>query len=129
MPDPTPADLGLRLQPMVHVPDLAEALRFYEGLGGRLLFGSRDGDWAMVEIGGARLGLLAHPPGDGLKETVELQFACDRPLEVVEARMSALDPAFVERGVADEAFGRMLILRAQGGLLVKVVEVERELVE
>ena len=123
------SDLGLKPQPMVHVESMPAALRFYEGLGAELLFGSRDGDWAMIEFSGARIGLLAHPPGDGKRETVELQFTSDQPLEAVEKRMHAVDPNFIERGTADEAFGRMLKLRTPDGLLVKVIEVERDLVE
>ena len=71
----------------------------------------------------------AHPPGDGKRETVELQFTSAQPLEAVEAQVRGVDTAFIERGVADEAFGRMLKLRTPDGLLVKVIEVERDLVE
>jgi catechol 2,3-dioxygenase-like lactoylglutathione lyase family enzyme len=120
---------GVKLQPMVHVADIAEAIAFYEALGATVLFGSRDQDWALLDFGGTRMGLLAHPPGDGKKETVELQFTSDRPLEEVEARMRALGADRVERGVADEAFGRMLKLQTADGLLIKVVEIERDLVE
>ena len=120
--------LGLKLQPMVHVQSLSTALRFYEGLGAELMFGSRDGDWALIELNGVRMGLLAHPPGDGKKETVELQFTSDRPLEEVEDHVRSIDPAYIERGVADEAFGRMLKLVTSDGLLIKVIEVERDLV-
>ena len=123
------ADLKLKPQPMIHVDSMASALRFYEALGARLLFGSRDGDWAMIDFSGARIGLLAHPPGDGKLETVELQFTSSQPLEAVEEQMRGVDSAFIERSVADEAFGRMLKLRTPDGLLVKVIEVERDLVE
>ena len=121
-------DLGLRPQPMVHVESMPDAVRFYEGLGAKLMIGSRDGDWALLDFGGQRIGLLAHPPGDGKRETVELQFTSARPLEEVEDRMRAVDPRFIERGVADEAFGRMLKLQTTDGLLVKVIEVEPDLV-
>ncbi len=120
---------AVRLQPMVHVENMASALAFYGALGANVLFGSRDQDWALLDFAGTRMGLLAHPPGDGKKETVELQFTSDQPLEDVEARMFALGAHFVERGVADEAFGRMLRLQTPDGLLVKVVEIEREVVE
>ena len=123
------ANLELKPQPMIHVEDMAEALMFYEGLGAKLLFGSRDGDWAMIDFSGVRVGLLAHPPGDGKQETVELQFTSNQPLESVQEQMHAVNAAFIERGVADEAFGRMLKLRTPDGLLVKVIEVERDLVE
>ena len=65
MPDSPTTDLkcfGLKVQPMVHVEKMAEALDFYEALGGRLVFGSRDGDWALVAFEGSMLSLLAHAP-------------------------------------------------------------------
>jgi catechol 2,3-dioxygenase-like lactoylglutathione lyase family enzyme len=120
---------GVRLQPMVHVADMSAALDFYKALGARLVFGSRDQDWALLDFAGTRMGLLAHPPGDGKKETVELQFTSDQPLEEVQSRMSALGAHYVQRGVADEAFGRMLKLQTSDGLLIKVVEIERDLVD
>ncbi len=126
---PPAASFRLKPQPMVHVESLPEALRFYEALGAQLVFGSRDGDWAMIDFSGSRIGLLAHPPGDGRKETVEMQFTCDARLEAVEDRMRAVDPDFIGRGVANEAFGRMLKLQTPDGLLIKVIEVERDLVE
>lgn len=128
MTDPTVA-FGLRLQPMVHVTSLAEGIAFYERLGGVLVFGSRDGDWALMDFAGTSLSLLAHPPGDGRRETVELQFTSAAPLETLEAHLRAIDPGLIDRGVADEAFGRMLKLRAGDGLLVKVLELERDLID
>ncbi|WFT79955.1 hypothetical protein QA634_33025 [Methylobacterium sp. CB376] len=65
---------GLQVPPMVHVAELAPAIGFYERLGGSLVYGSRDGDWALVRFGGSLLSLLAHPPGPGAG-AVELHFA------------------------------------------------------
>ena len=121
--------LKLQLQPMVHVANMADALRFYEGLGARIVTGSRDGDWVMLDFSGQRLSLLARPPGDGKMETVELHFSSREPLETIEQHMQAVDPQFIERGVGDEAFGRMLKLQTSDGLLVKIVEIEPDLVE
>jgi catechol 2,3-dioxygenase-like lactoylglutathione lyase family enzyme len=120
--------LGLRVQPMVHVADMAASLEFYAALGGRLVFGSRDGDWALVAFGATTLSLLAHPPGDGRMETVELQFTASARLETVAAQVRAIRPEWIGRGVADEAFGRMLKLTTPDGLLVKVLELERDLI-
>lgn len=55
-------DEGLRLQPMVHVEDMAASAAFYEALGAQVVHGSRDGDWVLLRLGGAEIGLLAHPP-------------------------------------------------------------------
>ncbi len=120
---------GLRVQPMVHVESMAEGIDFYEALGGRLRFGSRDGDWALIDFDGASLSLLAHPPGDGKRETVELQFVSPTRLEILADHLASVAPQTIDRGVADEAFGRMLKLRTPDGLLVKVLELERDLIE
>ena len=127
-----PADLAaldLSIQPMVHVAALGPALDFYTALGGRVLFGSRDGDWALVQFGETQLGLLAHPPGPNGEGEVELQFASRTALDQVEARLREMGGVTIERGTADEAFGRMLQLRTPDGLLVKLIEIERGLVE
>jgi catechol 2,3-dioxygenase-like lactoylglutathione lyase family enzyme len=132
MPDEVSAGLepfGLRVQPMARVEEMAPSLAFYEALGGRLVFGSRDGDWALVEFENSMLSLLAHPPGDGNRERVELQFTCTARLEDIEAHLRSIDPSFIERGVADEAFGRMLKLKTPDGLLVKLLELERDVIE
>lgn len=52
----------LVLQPLVHVVSMEATVRFLEALGGSVVQGSRDGDWVQVAIGGAEVGLLAHPP-------------------------------------------------------------------
>ena len=119
----------LRVQPMVHVAEMAAAVPFYEALGGRLVFGSRDGDWALMRFGGSTLSRLAHPPGDGKRETVELHFVSATPLAESEAALRARAPATIARGAADEAFGKMLILRTADGLLVKILELDRSVIE
>ena len=125
----TVRSFGLKVQPMIHVEAIAASLDFYEALGGRLLYGSRDGDWALVDFDGSTLSLLAHPPGDGKLETVELQFTCAGKLEAIERHLRSVDPALIDRGVADEAFGRMLKLKTPDGLLVKILKLEREVIE
>ena len=120
---------GLRVQPMAHVADMAAALAFYEALGARLVFGSRDGDWALVRFEDTLLSLLARAPGDGRMETVELQFTSTASLEAIETHLRSIDPAWIDRGVADEAFGRMLKLTTPDGLLIKVLELDRDVME
>jgi hypothetical protein len=104
------------------------SIDFYQTLGGTLVFGSRDGDWALIQFGGSSISLLAHPPGDGKLETVELQFTSATKLEALEAHVKSIDPSLIDRGVADEAFGRMLKLKTSDGLLVKILELERDLI-
>ena len=65
--------LGLKLQPMVHVQSLSTALRFYEGLGAELMFGSRDG------VRSVRARPTARSPGDGDTHSVTTIFCAETP--------------------------------------------------
>ncbi len=114
---------------MVHVDDIAKSIDFYQALGGKLLFGSRDGDWVLMQFEDSTISLLAHAPGDGKLETVELQFVSATPLDALEDHVKSIDPRLIDRGVADEAFGRMLKLKTPDGLLIKILELERDLIE
>ncbi len=121
-------DFALAIQPMVHVERLAPAIAFYESLGGKLQFGSRDGDWALIAFGGTHLSLLAHPPSPDNPEPVELQFTSGTPLEEIEEHLQKTAPQMIARGTGDEAFGRMLQLRTAEGLIIKILELERDLI-
>ena len=123
----SPAGSGLTLQPMVHVEDMSAAVAFYEALGATVAHGSRDGDFVMMQIGPARLGLLAHPPNPEQNEgTVELNFETGEPLDLIEQRLRAADVTVVQPAT-DEGFGRQLQVAAPGGLLVKINELDEEL--
>lgn len=126
-PDLQTADFDLRIQPMAHVASLPESIAFYEALGGTLVFGSRDGDWALMRFGGSFLSLLAHEPS-AEDMPVELQFVSGQPLERIEEHLKAIAPAMIAREIGDEAFGRMLKLRTPDGLVVKLLELERDLI-
>lgn len=121
----TPA---VTVQPMVHVTEMAESVAFYEALGATIVNGSRDGDFVLLALGTTQLSLLAHPanPEQGGGD-VELNFEAT-DLEVVEATALAagLD---VVTPVRDEGFGRQLQLRAPGGLLIKINELDSSLYE
>jgi catechol 2,3-dioxygenase-like lactoylglutathione lyase family enzyme len=116
----------LRLQPMVHVEDMASAVDFYERLGARVLHGSRDGDWVLVSLGGCEIGLLAHPPnpeqGGG---SVELNFETTVPLEELEKDLRDQGVS-VDSPTAEQGFGRQLVLRSPDGLLLKINELRPE---
>jgi hypothetical protein len=120
MSDPAPRLTGLTLQPMVHVEDMAASITFLEHLGGRVRQGSRDGDWALVEINGAELSLLAHPPNPEQHEgAVELNFEAAADLSEVERDLRRLGVRVV--GPATETgFGRQLQIESPDGLLVKI---------
>ncbi len=117
----------LTLQPMVHVEDMAASVDFYTALGARLLHGSRDGDFAMLQIGDAQLSLLAHPPNPEQHEgTVELNFEASTSLDDVEATLRAAGVTIV-RPTGDEGFGRQLQVSSPDGLLIKINELEPDL--
>jgi catechol 2,3-dioxygenase-like lactoylglutathione lyase family enzyme len=106
---------------------MATAVAFYEALGAELVNGSRDGDWTLLRLGTARIGLLAHPPNPEQGEgAVELNFEAPAPLERLEEELRAAGVP-IARPTNDEAFGKQLQLGGPGGLLVKVDEVDPEL--
>ena len=119
----------LVLQPMVHVRDMKGMVTLLEALGGQLGSGSRDGDWVQVAIGGAEIGVLAHPANPEQGEgDVELNFEARTPLEDIEKTARAAGVT-VASPTSDEGFGRQLQLRSPDGLLVKINEIEPELIQ
>ena len=116
----SPNKPALKLQPMIHVKDMAASIKFYEALGADLLTASRDGDWAQLSLGGAEIGLLAHPANPEQNEgQVELNFEANEPLEGLQERLSAAGVK-IARGAADEAFGAQLQIESPDGMLVKI---------
>ena len=88
--------------------------------------GSRDGDFVMMQIGQARLALLAHPPNPEQNEgLVELNFETSEPLHLVEQRLRAANVT-VAQPVTDEELGRQLQVSAPDGLLVKINDLDEE---
>ena len=90
--------------------------------------GSRDGDWVQVSVGGAEVGLLAHPANPEQGEgDVELNFRSTEPLENIAERAERAG-VIIASLVSDEAFGRQLQLRTADGLLIKINEIDPELI-
>lgn len=115
---------ALKLQPMIHVEDMAASIKFYQALGGDLITQSRDGDWAQLALGGAEIGLLAHPANPEQHEgQVELNFEADEPLDTLQERLKAAGVR-IARGAADEAFGAQLQIESPDGMLVKINRID-----
>lgn len=111
---------SLKLQPMIHVEDMAASLGFYKALGATVITQSRDGDWALLMLGGTEMSLLAHPPNPDQNEgTVELNLEAEAPLDVLEQHLAAAGIT-IARGAADEAFGSQLQVKTPDGLLIKI---------
>lgn len=103
------------------------AIAFYEALGAQLAQGSRDGDWALPQLGSAQLSLLAHPPNPDQNEgIVELDFETGEPLDQLKARLRDVGVT-TARPTTDEGFGRRLQLSTPDGLLIKINDLDPEL--
>lgn len=129
MPSVLAGDFKLSVQPMLHVENMENSVLFFESIGAQMVFGSRDGDWSLLKFGMTCLSLLAQPPSADNPEPLELQFTSGTKLEDIEEHVRSIDPSLVHRGTGDEAFGRMLQLRSPDGLVVKILELERDLIE
>jgi hypothetical protein len=119
----------VRVRPIHFVPDLAEAIRFYEALGLRSEAQSRSGHWVELTAAGGDLGLHdATIAADGQgRAGVALNFvADDESLEVIEQRLCAA--GFPPDGtIVDQEWGRSLLVPAPDGTLIQIDEQDREL--
>lgn len=115
---------ALKLQPLVHVTDMAASIQFFKALGGTIVQASRDGDWAQLALGGAEIGLLARPPNPEQHESaVELNFEAGGPLAPLQAEFERAGIAIL-RGACDEAFGEQLQIASPDGLLIKIHRID-----
>ncbi len=109
----------MKLQPIVYVTDMEKATAWYSQLLGREPdVGS--GHWTTFPVGGAHLALhLNSEPLDA--GSVELSLVVDERLEELASRIAP------HRGIADEAFGRSLVMRDPDGTLIQVNEHDPDL--
>lgn len=120
------ADPGLRLQPMVHVDDMAASIAFYEQLGAEIIHGGPDCDWVLMQLGTIQIGLLRRPPDRARGESpVELTFGAVMPLEQLERRLHRAGVP-VAGVISDRDFGEQLQVRSPDGLLIKISQRERD---
>jgi catechol 2,3-dioxygenase-like lactoylglutathione lyase family enzyme len=118
----------MRVRPIHFVPDVAEAVRFYEALGLTADAIARSGHWVELAASGGELGLhdaAKAADGEG-RSGVALGFVADEPLEEVAARVRAA--GFPPEGeIVDQEWGRSLFLRAPDGVVLQIDEQDREL--
>lgn len=127
VPSPRPVLPGLQLQPMVHVAEMADAVAFYERLGGEIVHGDRDGEWVLMQVGTAQIGLVTRPPDPAHGEsTVELNFSATMPLERLE-KMLRDRGVTVVRLARDPDLGARLHVETPDGMPVKIHQVEPDL--
>jgi catechol 2,3-dioxygenase-like lactoylglutathione lyase family enzyme len=118
----------MRVRPIHFVPDLAEALRFYQALGLEAQVRSRSGHWIELTAAGGELGLHdANLAADGEgREGMALNFVADEPLEAIERRLR--EAGFPPQGtIVDQEWGRSLFVRAPDGTVIQIDEQDREL--
>ena len=72
--------------------------------------------------------MLAHEPNAESPKPVEAQFVIQQSLERFEEHVLTVNPAMIARGISHEAFGRMLKSRTPDGLVVELLELERDLI-
>ncbi len=110
--------------PIVYVTNMHRSLEWYRAVLTSAELVSTSPWWSELSAAGTSLALHFTEritPGD----QVGLSLAADRPLEAV---LDALDEAGIEpaRGIADEAFGRSLVLEDPDGLMIQVNEHDPE---
>jgi catechol 2,3-dioxygenase-like lactoylglutathione lyase family enzyme len=113
---------------IVYVSDLDRSLHFYEKLGFTLVRKQRNGHWAEMLLGDAKLGLhlLDTLPETRKEQRVDLALESQESLEVVQERLIAAEIP-LERLVSDEAFGYSLIVRDPDGLHIQINQHDPEL--
>jgi catechol 2,3-dioxygenase-like lactoylglutathione lyase family enzyme len=118
----------VRVRPIHFVPDVAEAVRFYQALGLRPDARSRSGHWVELAAAGGELGLHdAAIAADGRgRSGIALNFVADEPLEAVERRLR--EAGFPPDGtIVDQEWGRSLLVPGPDGMLIQIDEQDREL--
>src|ERR1700684_3735052 len=118
----------MRVRPIHFVPDLTEAVRFYEALGLKPEIRSRSGHWVELTAAGGELGLHdAAIAADGQgRAGFAVNFVADEPLEAIEQRLR--EAGFPPDGtIVDQEWGRSLFARAPDGTVIQIDEQEPEL--
>jgi len=109
------------VMPVVYVRDMDESVAFYEQLGFEVDIQSRSENWTEFRAGGGAAVLALHSAEGDAAGRVELSMIAEEPLQQIAKSAS------VARGIADEAFGRSIVLEDPNGLRIQVNEHEREL--
>jgi catechol 2,3-dioxygenase-like lactoylglutathione lyase family enzyme len=101
------------LMPIVYVQDMAASLAFYERLG--FVPKHHSEMWSELAAGDGAVLALHKTPAEHVGR-VELALVANGPLEEVAAMVEPY------RGIADEAFGRSLVVQDPNGLKIQVNE-------
>ncbi len=109
----------MKLQPIVYVTDMERSIAWYSALlDSQPAYASSH--WTSFPVAGGTLAL--HLTDEAITSGgVELSLVTEVPLEAVQTRVE------VSRGIADEAFGRSLVVHDPDGTSIQVNEHDAEL--
>lgn len=114
-----------RLMPIVLPHNMEKALAFYEMLG--LEVQRRGKSWSEVLVGETILG-LQHDSDPSRGEKIQMVFVSSHPLE--EIRQKLIDSGYVKASkieIADEGYGRSLLVHDPDGFPILINEYDPEL--
>lgn len=117
----------MTLMTIVYVTNMEASTAFYLALGAEISVVNRTNTWSELKVGDAILAL--HLTKDVPAERfcgLDLSFNSTEPLETL---VQSFEEAGVtlHRGVADEAFGRSVMVRDPDGLVIQINEHDSEL--
>lgn len=115
---------SLSLMPIVYVTDMAQSLRFYKALG---LTAKNEGQvWSELRLGENALALHYTSEISKGAPQVGLAMVAHQPLETIIAQLEA-GGIILEHEIADEAFGRSLLIYDPDRLPIQINEHDPEL--
>jgi catechol 2,3-dioxygenase-like lactoylglutathione lyase family enzyme len=118
----------MTLMPIVYVSSMTAAIAFYEGLGFSVKHRQTNEMWTELAAGDAILALhRADPLPKPDRLRVALGLLATEPLETVVERLQQRGISLA-RGIADETFGRSVVVQDPDGLRIQISEHQREVV-
>lgn len=108
--------------PIVYVTDMNRSLLFYRALGYEVAYQSTM--WSELRLGTAVLALHGADTLPDGAQRIELALNAHQPLETVLARLAEhnIQPT---RSIADEAFGRSVLIADPDGMVIQINEHDR----
>lgn len=117
----------MRLVSIIYVSDMDRSVDFYTGLGAELGATGRNPYWTELTMGDTPFALHITEPFTGPDSgRMGISLIADRPLEEVaaELRTVGIEPT---RGIADESFGRSMVIRDPDGIAIQINEHDEHL--
>ena len=110
----------MRLVPIVYVTDMDRSTDFFEALGANVA-GERNPYWTELDLGSSHFALHISGPMEPGPQRVGISLSADRRLEDIVADLDAAGVGLA-RGIADETFGRSMVIQDPDGLTIQINE-------